>query len=146
MTMEKFSIDYKDYGELVQSLVYRTKDLKPTCIYGLPRGGLPIAVHLSHYLKVPVILDLDQYQGGLLLVVDDIVDSGSTFSKLIEIAFEKKIEYKTASLLYKPCSSYIPDYFVSEVPSILWIVFPWERMDEECQVDQTFTCILNGEK
>jgi len=144
--MKKFVVEYGSYDVFVRLLHQRVKNLNPVGIYGLPRGGLPVAVHLSHHLDVPMFIDLDQYKGGTLLVVDDIVDSGGTYNKFIELAFQKGIEFITSSIFYKPCSSYKPDVFVSEVPSNLWIVFPWERADEACAVDQTFANLLQEEK
>jgi len=35
----------------------------------------------------------------------------------------------SASLYYKPKSTYRPDFFINETTS--WIVFPWEQYDEK---------------
>ena len=46
-------------------------------IYGVPRGGLVVAVALSHLLDLPMITDVGLVSSSTL-VVDDISDSGTT--------------------------------------------------------------------
>jgi uncharacterized protein len=83
-------------------------------IYGIPRGGLVVAVVLSHILNVPLITQL-----GLrneTLIVDDIVDSGNTMIR----------HGLTASLYWNPKSIYKPKFYVYEKIDDKWIDFPWE--------------------
>ena len=50
-------------------------------VYGLPRGGLPIAVSLSHKLDLPLLMnyyDRKIVTDKKILVVDDIADTGHT--------------------------------------------------------------------
>lgn len=65
-----------------------------------------------------------------ILIVDDIADSGETFkyavSKFIGNGCER---VQTASVFYKPCSKFKPDYFAEEVEESTWIVQPWEPME-----------------
>ncbi len=49
-------------------------------VYGVPRGGLPLAVALSHRLGIPLAIS----PGAGVLVVDDIYDSGKTIRDLRE--------------------------------------------------------------
>lgn len=80
--------------------------------------------------------DIHEYQSikcfdGLrdanILIVDDIADSGETLkyavSKFRGNGCEK---IQTASVFYKPCSKFKPDYFAEEVDETTWIVQPWE--------------------
>lgn len=83
--------------------------------------------------------DIHEYQSikcfdGLrdanILIVDDIADSGETF----QYAWRKFIgngceRVQTASVFYKPCSKFKPDYFAEEVEERTWIVQPWELME-----------------
>jgi xanthine phosphoribosyltransferase len=138
----KIMVSYKEYGTLLQSFTMRLRKEKPDGVYGIPRGGLPIAVHISHHLGIPLFLDIDQFASifseGKLLVVDDIADKGHTYLKFIDAVDSKNISYVTSSLFYKPCSVYEPNYIELEVPSDLWVVFPWEDISEKCEVNGTF--------
>lgn len=63
-----------------------------------------------------------------LLLIDDIADSGETF----QYAWRKFVgngcdRIQTASVFYKPCSIFKPNYFCKEISSDCWIVQPWEK-------------------
>ena len=84
-------------------------------IYGIPRGGLPIAVCLSHELDLPLLM----YPTDKSLVVDDISDTGKT----LESHKNKAIAtlYSTSWTKTKPL------YFIKEkLFKSDWIVYPWE--------------------
>ncbi len=125
-------ISYRKYGKLLTELVNKIKkrDISHIQIlYAPPRGGLPIAIHLSHYLKLPIIYnvkDLDKkIQFNKAMFIDDIVDTGATLNKLDEdYSFDL-----SCSLFYKKNSIIEPDIWVEETDK--WIVFPWERIDEK---------------
>gem|GEM_PF-1918759 len=132
--MGKVGLTYHDYSNLIDEALVKLfkNNLTFDGVYGLPRGGLPIAVHISHHLNIPMIMNLIQFSqehsDGKLLVVDDIVDTGKTFDRLIEVSEIQKIDFFSLTLYYKPQSTYKPDIFVKETQS--WIVFPWEPYDE----------------
>src|SRR5688572_2007073 len=72
--------DWREYGKLLTLLGQEVKQLmyatRFESVYGFPRGGIPIAVYLSHKLKLrytPVAED-----AAICLVVDDILDTGRT--------------------------------------------------------------------
>ena len=96
------------------------KDKNFKNIYGIPRGGLILAVRISHLLGVPVILSSEDIGVGTL-VVDDIVDGGNTLSRLIA-SFNFKV--MTASLYIGPNPIIKPVFFMRE--KVDWVVFPWE--------------------
>ena len=86
-----------------------------TGVYGIPRGGLCLAVKLSHYLNIPL---LDLPQDGCL-IVDDIYDSGKTL--------EKYRNYKNAHyfvLISKKEPTWFDAYTYMQNDE--WIVFAWE--------------------
>jgi hypoxanthine phosphoribosyltransferase len=137
--MEKRIITYKEYGKLLDKLVETIsksdciKDIKN--VLGIYRGGLPIAVHLSHYFDWDFIEDhhfnisTDSFIGNLI-VVDDIADTGKTLNDLnIHYNFSGQHHiWPSATLFYKKRSIYKPTFYVEETDK--WIVFPWERLDE----------------
>ena len=88
-------------------------------LYGIPRGGLVLAVRLSHKLGLPLIMHNADI-GKETLIVDDIADSGDTM-----IGFLGRKKYVTATLFCNPSSKYAPTYFCRKKTN--WIVFPWEE-------------------
>lgn len=87
---------------------------KITNIYGIPRGGLPIATYLSHLLDLPLSL----YPTRNSLLVDDISDKGKTLS-----IFSGKNPLVT--IYYHKQSLVEPDIWIYEKKD-KWIQFPWE--------------------
>ena len=93
-------------------------------VKGVPRGGLILATYISHYCELKFINANEfPFNQSKILIVDDLTDSGITLEK-----FKK---FDTAVLYYKPRSSVKPTYFVEQSPNDQWIVFPYERPDEE---------------
>jgi hypoxanthine phosphoribosyltransferase len=98
---------------------YKNNNYKCDLIYGPPRGGLPIAVTLSHRLGVPLTTTYPT-TGSVVLVVDDIADTGKTLKPLIGP------NIITYTLYYHKQSIVEPNYWVFEKED-KWIVFPWEE-------------------
>lgn len=125
-TLERY-VSWAEYEDLLMSL----KDLivhdhapYVDSIYGISRGGLVPAVHLSHLLGVPLVTlepkeDIESLSRNVL-VVDDISDSGAALSPFDE-AF-----YTTATLFLKPHSTTPPTFHTKVVSNNTWVVFPWE--------------------
>lgn len=130
--VKKSLITYSEYEIMMDEMVQKLCNIKFAAIHGLPRGGLPIAVHLSHYLELPLLINIQRfkqdYPNETLLVVDDIIDTGKTFERFLEIAKIQKFNYKIATLFYKPHAKYEPDIFIKQ--TLDWIVFPWEQTEE----------------
>jgi len=134
----KMHVSYTKFGELMSELVKKIKEMdkKITCVYAPPRGGLPIAVHLSHELDIPLILDLNfqLYAGdSKLLIVDDVCDSGKTLSNLTkDLICERNIDIVATATLHKiPRAEFNPDIIIETVPNECWIIYPWECRDDE---------------
>ncbi len=69
--------------------------------------------------------DLD-VQGRKALVVDEVVDTGSTMTKVVRLLESLgAIGIRTATLHYKTTSSLVPDYYVEKVEKWIWIFYPW---------------------
>ena len=107
-------------NELVKD--YKENNYKCDAIYGPPRGGLPIAVTLSHRLGVPLVTNFwqSEHNPQSILIVDDIADTGKTLEPLIG---PNVITY---TIYYHPQSIVKPDYWVFEKKDE-WVVFPWEE-------------------
>ena len=65
---------WKDFDKSVEYIANQCKFYKISGIYGIPRGGLCLAVALSHKLKVK--LNNEPIQNSL--IVDDIFETGHT--------------------------------------------------------------------
>lgn len=86
-------------------------------IFGLARGGLPLAVALSHAMGLPLLAAPTKQS----LVVDDIADTGFTLE-----GYQKR-GFIVATILYKRHTScVIPNIYYRAIESSDWIVFPWE--------------------
>ncbi|HUU88356.1 MAG TPA: hypothetical protein VMX17_11470 [Candidatus Glassbacteria bacterium] len=129
--MNKTIISYSEYSILIDELLETIKDgldlSKIEMIYTFIRGGLPIAVHLSHALNIKMFSDesdiyFPSYHSDTILVVDDIADTGKTLNGYHML-------FPTATLFYKPRSVVKPTFYVRETTN--WIVFPWELVNEK---------------
>jgi hypoxanthine phosphoribosyltransferase len=85
-------------------------------IYGEARGGLPLAVALSHALEIPLV----KHAGHDVMWVDDIVDSGHTMQNKQDI-----FGHFAAWVVRKPDPKVIHALVIPDQ----WIYFPWEKID-----------------
>ncbi|MDP2750287.1 MAG: helix-turn-helix domain-containing protein [Nanoarchaeota archaeon] len=122
---EKIRISWETYGSLMKILESKTSRLSKLIdnVYGLPRGGLPIAVHFSHYFNKPLITDPNKITKRTL-ICDDILDSGNSIIKLIGEKNAKK--YMTVSLYYRLSSKVKPTEYAA-IAKDEWIIFPYEQ-------------------
>lgn len=131
---KKYFLNWNEFEEHVDTIVKEIKahNFKFTGVGGFPRGGLPLAVTLSHRLEIPFI-SLDRMlkpvhhtEHAHYLLVDDISDSGTTFLKMLEqVPFPALVT--CASLVRREGSAYIPKHVGKVIDSDDWIVFPWEE-------------------
>jgi len=127
--LQKRVVSYHEYGVLIEALTKKLKDVNIDYICGIPRGGLPIAVHISHYLEKPMV-SLDFLKNNWLaynnvLLVDDIIDTGKTINDITNYCDDTT--FVKASLFKRPGISI--DFYVCETPN--WIVFPYEKYEEK---------------
>jgi len=87
-------------------------------VYGEPRGGLVLAVALSHHLQIPL---LGKPQDGCLWC-DDIIDSGATLAR----ARAQHSDMTIAALYVREHHGELTPFYAWQVPENVWIVFPWE--------------------
>ena len=122
----------------------------------LARGGLRVGDVISRIYDMPLaILAASSYrasagteQGSLdigefitmtggsltgnLLLVDDLVDSGVTLTRVIDhlrLRYAAIADVRTGVIWYKACSTFRPDYYVQHLPTNPWIHQPFEVYD-----------------
>ena len=109
---------WNSFEKDIPKIVFRIKKLKRRFngIYGIPRGGMVLAVKLSHELNLPLLM------GGVTkntLVVDEVADTGSMLTPL------KERKAVIVTIFYKPWSGIIPDIWLRKTKN--YIDFPWEK-------------------
>ena len=119
--MRKQRYTWQEFEKDIPELVRRIKKFARRKsgfdgIYGIPRGGLALAVKLSHHLNLPILI------GGVTsktLVVDDVADTGSTL-----LPYHDR-KATIATLFWHPKSKVKPHIWLRKKESG-WVVFPWE--------------------
>ena len=106
---------WSEFDKSVEHIANKCKFLEFSGIYGVPRGGLCLAVALSHKLKINLISKPMKNS----LIVDDVYETGITLN-----AF-KDIEGAMFFVLF---SKIKPTWWnsVHITEKREWIVFPWE--------------------
>ena len=119
----------------------------PNVIVGLSRGGLTPGVMMSHWMNKPfkpiktALRDFPEWEDYLprktderVLILDDVCDSGVTFTKIREYIQKNALEeincdVRFAVLWWNNEIDFEPDYYVNEIAkdsTNTWIHFPWE--------------------
>ena len=107
---------WSEFDKSVEHIANKCKLLEFSGIYGVPRGGLCLAVALSHKLKINLISEPIKNS----LIVDDIYETGITLNTF------KDIEGAMFFVLF---SKIKPTWWntVNISKKREWIVFPWEN-------------------
>ena len=107
---------WNDFDKSVEHIANKCKSLEFSGIYGIPRGGLCLAVALSHKLKINLISEPIKNS----LIVDDVYETGITLNTF------KDIEGAMFFVLF---SKIKPKWWntVHISKEKEWIVFPWEN-------------------
>ena len=109
-------LSWQDFDQAVEGIARRCEDQCFSGIYGIPRGGLVLAVSLSHRLQLPL---LDQPKAQCL-VIDDIYETGRTVEP-----FRERRDLTTWVWFSKQPADWWQA--LETTTSSDWIVFPWEN-------------------
>ena len=118
---------WNEFDKGVDYIANQCKLLKLSGIYGIPRGGLCLAVALSHKLNIQLI----EKPLKNSLIVDDVFETGITLSNFrnieganffVLVSKKKPIWWNTVTL----------------TNSKEWIVFPWEDKKNELKEELEF--------
>ena len=106
---------WNEFDKSVMHIANKCRFLEFSGIYGVPRGGLCLAVALSHKLKINLISEPIKNS----LIVDDVYESGITLNRFKDI---------DGAMFFVLFSKIKPIWWntvhISEKRE--WIVFPWE--------------------
>ena len=107
---------WSEFDKSVEHIANKCKFLKFSGIYGVPRGGLCLAVALSHKLKINLV------PKPLInsLIVDDVYETGITLN-----TFKNIKGAKFFVLVSKKTPTWWNSVHISKKSD--WIVFPWEN-------------------
>ena len=144
-------VSWDDAYSLAKRLARNIKSsgFKPDLVIGIARGGLVPACIVCDFLnqkdlasikaehwgiasmlgkakiKYPLPCEIE-ISGKRILVVDDVADTGETYSIILNYLKEKDAcEIRTAALHYKTSSKFIPDYWGEKQEDWKWIIYPW---------------------
>ena len=113
--MKKY-FTWRDFDKSVVQIANKCMSIEFSGIYGIPRGGLCLAVALSHKLKINLISEPRKNS----LIVDDVYETGITLNNYRDI--EGAMFFVLFSKI-KP--TWWNTLFISTKNE--WIVFPWEN-------------------
>ncbi|GAA5234390.1 phosphoribosyltransferase [Verticiella sediminum] len=151
-------VSWDEYHRLIERLALQVydSDWKFDQILSLARGGVRVGDVLSRIFDVPLgilatssyreaagtvqgDLDIAQYititrgtLSGRVLLVDDMVDTGLTFNRVLEHLkhqFPAVTEIRSAVLWWKGHAKAAPDYYMAKLPTNPWIHQPFEDYD-----------------
>ncbi len=110
------TLGWHDFEQAVEQLLPRCSSQRFAGVYGVPRGGLVLAVVLSHRLALPLLLE----PCAGCLVVDDVYETGQTLAPYRDLEGSK---------VWVWVSKVEPQWWEAALvtPSSEWIVFPWEN-------------------
>ncbi|MFM2172412.1 MAG: hypothetical protein RLZZ54_339 [Cyanobacteriota bacterium] len=121
------NLTWDEFELAVNRIAEHCRDGQFSGVYGIPRGGLVLAVTLSHRLNLPL---LPSAQPGCLLV-DDVYETGLTLERY------RQLEHCTAMVWVSKAE---PQWWqaVEVVQSSEWIVFPWESAAAAAADEQAY--------
>jgi len=146
---EREVLTYEGFGKATRELAQRIADdnFRPDIILSIARGGFFLGAGLGYALNVknafmmsvefytgvderlpmPVVLPPVPNQvdlsGAVVLIADDVADSGETLKLVTDFCATSVREVRSAVLYEKTRSVITPDYAWKKTD--LWINFPW---------------------
>ena len=116
----KERISWEEFDNLCYELANKIQasGKKYKSLTGIARGGLIVAVRLSHILGIPLVSNGE-------LLVDDICDSGQTLKFRLRLKGNGNNK-DTATLHFRDGAIIEPTHWVKKKED-KWIVYPWEE-------------------
>ena len=121
-------LTWKQFDAVVSTIAERCRDRCCPGVYGVPRGGMCLAVALSHAMDLPLLL----FPEPRCLIVDEVVETGQTLKDL-HLQFPDAV----FAVWVSKCS---PTWWeaVEVTNSQEWLVFPWENLPRARADEQAY--------
>jgi hypoxanthine phosphoribosyltransferase len=95
-------------------------------VFGIPRGGLVVAGLIkAMYRNIKITEDPKE----ATVIIDDIVDSGTTKQKYLRI---------------NPTAKFLAIVDKQQNPSEDWIIFPWEHLDTSKDIEDALLRVMQS--
>lgn len=120
-------LSWKEFDICVQTISVSCRQKRFSGIYGFPRGGLCLAVAISHSLRIPLLKEIKSNS----LVVDDVAETGLTLDKV------RLVPGITAFVWFSKIKN---DWWnsVENCSREEWLVFPWENPVFASKEEETY--------
>jgi len=109
------------FFEDVEILAHKICNCNYSSIYGVPRGGIPLAVTLAQKLSLPIT----DHPDSDTLVVDDVVDSGKTRARF------QRFDFASIHIKESTPHEFYPTFYVKCENK--WINYFWEEKESSVQ-------------
>ncbi len=127
---EQKQFDYVDWYDVMKGFVASIAGYTESFdrIVIVPRGGMTLGHALAEALNIEKVDLYWQHKiyTGKVLLVDDIVDSGLTMTRLTSKSSQFPGTFKVAALAQRHSSSFKADFVGKTVGHDNYVVFPWE--------------------
>lgn len=121
-------LSWLEFDQAVQRLAERWSAAPFAGVYGVPRGGLCLAVALSHALERPLLAEPQPDA----LIVDDVYETGRTLEAL-------HARFPTARCVVWVSKRPVQWWdAVVVTDSSEWLLFPWENAAQAQADEQTY--------
>jgi hypoxanthine phosphoribosyltransferase len=120
-------LSWHDFDQAVERIAKRYGERRFSGIHGIPRGGLVLAVALSHRLVLPLLPEPQPR----CLVVDDVFETGRSLEPHRQLAGAEMLVW---------ISKAEPEWWraVEVTSSAEWIVFPWESAERAAADERSY--------
>lgn len=127
--MDVLQLNWAGFDAAVEQIAASVDPATLTGVYGIPRGGLVLAVALSHRLGLPLVESVC----ASTLIVDDIRDSGATLEAL-------RAGGLTGPVWVWATRQTEPEGYGAVLTGIgpSWVIFPWEDPERVAQDRQNY--------
>ena len=121
-------LGWNHFDLAVKALSDQFSASKYSGVFGVPRGGLCLAVALSHALDLPLLGNPTPDA----LIVDDVYETGRTLE-----ALRLQCPDATFAVWVSKCP---PQWWLAAevVVSLEWLLFPWENADQAMADEQAY--------
>lgn len=123
--IKKLYLNYGNFSVMIDSIIQKIKSLDFDYVYGIPKGGLPLAVVLANTFNKDLISEHTyklMTDTSKVLIVDDICDTGETLSK-----YESVLPFVTLVAKFKGKDLIENLIYEKLVSDDTWVIYPWEN-------------------